>query len=483
MVKRNQTAGLANVDQRTQNDPAHEQVIEKPVKGRKTDTKSGSQRTSGRIPKRGEKEKGKEKEAGNAEDGEPERQQPHPERQGVQQEERGKDDPRKSTNTSAYDRRPNPDQQHVCLDVTSHRFIPEDDQRIAIMLRKMVGDDEDGRKKSQEGDSELIIHDFPTVVSSDVTGTPLDQAPGAAQTYEADDSKFISVVDFATVERPDASVYHTITRRDTTTFLLVYRPENARGKRRWEVPPLTFCQDYINDLLSKLFAEDAPAAGAYARTGKWGLVQTIVLHTTNLDTLSDFRRNVTAWNYKGYSFDTFPRDVVVAKADVTVLLRASMKTFKTEIIPKVLFTRNSELIAGTLRVVSTKFFTAEQKSHKGESKEYWRSIELKGNHQFMRCLRFIPENRPFLLGYDAVQIRGGLRPQEIAPMASGSKRPWSDFHFSDTPLLMDPRTDKNNPPFHNSNEQQFGGRGERGGKRGRPYRGSRRGRGRFPWKK
>ena len=201
-----------------------------------------------------------------------------------------------------------------------------------------------------------------------------------------------------------------------------------------------------------------------------------------MDMIADFRRQVVLWPYKDFSFDTFPRDAAVAKADVSILLRASMKTFETEIIPKVLFTRNKEVIAGSLRVLSTRFFSAQETSHKGESKEYWRSIDLKGSEQFMRCLRFIPESRPFLLGYDAVQIRGGLRPQDPQTQV-GNKRPWSDYTPTEGPLLVDPRgispqltPQQPTVPPHPSAYIPS----DRGAKRGRGSRGGRRGRGRFP---
>ena len=357
----------------------------------------------------------------------------------------------------------------VCLDVTSHRFLPEDEKRVDILRRKMVGD-----PPLATPDSQLTTyHDFPTVFSHEVTGIPLDEAPGADGACQTNDTRFVVLAEFATVDRPDTTAYHTILKREAITFLLVYRPAQTRGKKRWDFPPLSFCQDFINDLLSKMFAEDLPGSTAYARTGKWGLVQTIVLHSGDMEALEEFRRYVSLWQYKDHSFDTFPRDVALAKPELSILLRASMKTFQTDIIPKVLFNRNKTVLAGSLRVVSTTFFRNTDISHKGESKEYWRSIDLKGDEQLLRCLRFLPESRPLLLGYDAVQIRGGLRPQEILPM-SGHKRPWSEFAPAASPLLQDPRSAHGpapdfNPP--NSSDPT-----QRGGKRGRPFRGGRRGR-------
>ena len=400
---------------------------------------------------------------------------------------------------SAYDKKPGGNKD-VCLDVTSHRFLPEDDIRVAIVLRKMIGDSEPTSSTQRNlPTNEIIVHDFPTICSKDITGVDLEDAPGAAQLYTADDSRFVTIAELATVERPDVTIFHTLSRRDTMTFILVYRPESARGKKSWEIPPLTLCQDFINDLLCKLYEADLGAVSAYARSGKWGRIQTIVLHTSDLQTMAEFRRQLALLAYKGFSFDSFPRDAVIAKADITILLRASMKAFKTEMIPRVLFQRNQDCVAGTLRVMSTRFFPADSVSHKGESKEHWRSIELKGNEQFMRCLRFIPESKPFLLGYDTVQIRGGLRPQENSLPIAGNKRPWSEYQPADRPLLIDPRRrqfqsqqqqhqqyqlQQQRAPddLHEANAS-FNAASDRGAslpKRGRPFRG--RGRGRYPRK-
>ena len=324
------------------------------------------------------------------------------------------------------------------------------------------------------------VHNFPTVYSQEITGVPVGEAPGADLMSE--DDRFVAIAEFASVELHQPTIFHTIAKRDAITFLMVSRPVSARGTQSWDFPPILLCQDYINELLSKLYAEDATGASAYLRSGRWGKLQTIVIQSRCLQTLNELRRHIVMETYQGYAFDTFPRDVVVAKPDVSILLRGSMKTFQTEIIPKVLFNRNKDIIAGSLRVLSTKFFSANDYSHKGESKENWRTISLKGDEQFMRCLRFIPESRPFLLGYDAVQIRGGLRPQEPSHphFQVGAKRPWADIGPAPTPLLPD-RTESS---FGASSDSTSSETPRGHGKRGRPFRGGSRsrGRGRYPRK-
>ena len=369
---------------------------------------------------------------------------------------------------SAYNIKPN-EQDKVCLDISSFRFIPDDDKRIAIVLRKMRGDQMDKIDQTLR-DNKKIIHQFPTVYSNDVTGIPLSEAPGASYLQEGSE-KFISISDFASQEANTPTVFHTITRRDAIVFVIVTRPDNARGKLAWDIPTLSQCQDFSNEFISKIFdGDNLHWARTYVRSGRWGKVGTIILSTRDMEALSEFRRQFALFSYRGAAFDTHPKDALTAKADVAVLLRASMKTFRTEMIPTVLFARNQEMIAGSLRVLSTTFHSSDETSHKGESKEHWRTVDLKGDEQFMRCLRFIPENQPFFLGYDAVQIRGGLRPQEQNfAHTSGNKRPWADTPPPSVPLLTDPRNIQ--PSTFTPDEDSARG----AAKRGRGSRGNRRG--------
>ena len=377
-----------------------------------------------------------------------------------------------SSSTTAYGSKP-PSQESLCLDISSYRFIPDDDNRVAILTRKMRGDPM-GRVDLSVKNTK-IIHQLPTIFSNDVTGIPLAEAPGASFLLDAND-RFMSVADFASEELNTPTVYHTVARRDALVFIIVTRPEGARGKITWDVPTLPLCQDFSNEFISKIYEGDnLHWASTYIRSGRWGKVGTIILSTKDRDALSEFRRQLALHTYRGMSYDTHPKDALTAKADVAILLRSSMKTFKTEMIPRVLFARNQTTIAGSLRVLSTTFHAAEEMSHKGESKEHWRTVDLKGDDQFMRCLRFIPENEPFLLGYDSVQIRGGLRPQEnnFAITNPGSKRPWSDFQPASVPLLQDPRNIRPSTQDEDSSRGNKRGRGNRGSRRGRGSRGRR----------
>lgn len=382
----------------------------------------------------------------------------------------------KTNNRPTYHTKPG-GAQDVCYDLSSFRFLPDDDRRISIVRRKMRGDPPEHNDQTI---AKTTLHQFPEVFSNEVTGVELDDAPGASSLGDTGD-RFMTIIDFASPEPNSAAVFHTITRRDYIVFVIVSRPESARGKISWDFPTLVQCQDFSNEFISKIYEENRDWAKAYVRSGRWGKIGTILLSLESPDHMTEFRRNFSLMNYRGESFDTFPRDALTARPDVSILLRASMKTFKTEIIPKVLFVRNQSLIACSLKVLSTRFHSAQETSHKGESKEFWRTVDLKGNDQLMRCLRFIPESQPFLLGYDSVQIRGGLRPQENNTAIAGNKRQWSEYPVSAVPLLSDPRnifpspsgnniSNNNNTstiPDENSNRGAAKrGRGSRGGRRG-----------------
>ena len=187
----------------------------------------------------------------------------------------------------------------------------------------MIGDDNhSGSSKNNTFGSDgekLIVDNYPTIKSQDVTGIPAEEAPGADLLSPADDNRYAMIADFATVEQQKPTIYHTITKRDSITFLLLHRPTTARGKCRWEVPTAGLSQDFLNDLLSRLYAEDIEAAvSAYTRTGRWGIIPTIVLKSASLSSLSEFRRLIVLTPFKDWTFDTFPRDAIIAKPDVSI---------------------------------------------------------------------------------------------------------------------------------------------------------------------
>ena len=379
-----------------------------------------------------------------------------------------------SSASSPYNRRPgfNPDGSKICYDISSYKFVPDDEKRIDILLKKIHGDHD----YCDDSAGSKIVHNLPTVFSSDVTGVPADQAPGAQAKW--DDARFITVPDFASAP-PEAAALHPITRRDTIPFVLLSREAGAKGAR-WGISASACCKDFINDSLCELFGQDINCAEVYDRTGSWGLATLVYLRAQDANLMDQFRRHFAMWQYLGLDFDTYPKDVIVARPELHILLKDSMKTFKIEVLPKVLFSRNKDVLAGSIRILATRTFNSDEKSKKGEAKGNWRQIDIKGDDQILRCLRAFPESTPFLLGVDKVQIRGGLRPPEptFSLTPARQKRVWEGLRQGEHPPLV-----ASSSAASSSDSSGWPGRGSTP-KRGRPDRrgrgGAGRGRGRRP---
>ena len=357
---------------------------------------------------------------------------------------------------SGYDRKPN--SGTPCRDVTSPRFLPDDEEKADLVIQKIMG--EDGPQRARANPL-MTPHNLPTIFSSDVTEVPLDKAPGA-QT-EWDSENFLTVSELPSRWESDPRL-HPIPRKEAVSFLLISRPRHTR--RRWEIPNPDISADFINDSICTMFGDDYPYAEAYDKTGKWGIFSSILLKSSDPVAIEEFRKHLARFSFKDMDFDTFPKDLVTARPDISILLRNNMKFFALEVLPKVLFLRNKNKLAGSLRVLSTTRFPEGEKSQKGESKENWRQIHLKGDDQLMRCLRFLPESTPFLLGVEPVQIKGGLRPQEADSLLG--KRHWSGSPASSAPVnIFAPVSRPANPTASSSDSRRgsFSKRG-RGGKRG-----------------
>lgn len=372
-----------------------------------------------------------------------------------------------NTTPSGYNRVPRTNPV-VCLDVTSFKFIPEAPSQTQLVLDIIHGGRKSPAPPSTNGNM-VEVHNYPTVFSTDVTGVPLEEAPGANPSW--DEEHYITITDFPDAYPPERASLHSIQRRPSITFLLLCRQTGTRN--RWEFPTIELAADFVNDSLCSMYNDDVPFSDAYDRSGRWGAIPTILLKLTSVPELEEFRRQLNKWSYKNLCWETYPRDVITMKADLSILLRNKMKSFQLEVLPKILFSRNRTRIAGSLRVLSHRNFPEGEKSHKGESKMNWRQVDLKGDEQLLRCLRFIPESSPFLLGVEAVQIRGGLRPQD--PPTSdednrrAGKRSWPDPPLAPIPIILSPSSSSSSP---SSSAQPRGGFPKRGRASGR---GSRRG--------
>ena len=104
----------------------------------------------------------------------------------------------------------------------------------------------------------------------------------------------------------------------------------------------------------------------------------------------------------------YPKDGLIRKYNLTVMLGEDLKTYDETLLHKALLYRN-EALGGELAVTHVKRFAASDKTKEGKSKEGWKLVRLQGNEQFMDSLYQFPMTHRFKVGSGRVMIRGGNR--------------------------------------------------------------------------
>ena len=93
-----------------------------------------------------------------------------------------------NTNSSGYNRKPN--DNDICYDISSFKFIPDDSARVDIVLQTIQGE----RRERSKGTARSMItfHNLPTIHSSDVTDIPCEEAPGARADWDMENFMTVS---------------------------------------------------------------------------------------------------------------------------------------------------------------------------------------------------------------------------------------------------------------------------------------------------
>lgn len=165
----------------------------------------------------------------------------------------------------------------------------------------------------------MTIKKLPTVFSSDKTGVPLDKAPGAQPNWDTE--RFVTVTELLSTW-PDP-ILHSVPKNNVLVFLLLSRPIHSRA--RWSIPDFETASDFINEVKCSAYGGDFPYAGTYVRSVKWGRFPTIFLSTEDPGLSEEFRKLLARSSFNGLDYDTFPKNVVVAKPNISILLRHNMK--------------------------------------------------------------------------------------------------------------------------------------------------------------
>ena len=98
--------------------------------------------------------------------------------------------------------------------------------------------------------------------------------------------------------------------------------------------------------------------------------------------------------------------------DYTLLLKNHMRTYKLETITETLLRKNRRILTGGLYPAQIKYYSKEDKTRAGGSKEGWRLIVFKADKKMIRALEKVDEHHHFQLGSNGVQLRGGPRKKQ-----------------------------------------------------------------------
>ena len=196
-----------------------------------------------------------------------------------------------------------------------------------------------------------------------------------------------------------------VTSNGTAQFLLISRVSGTT--QQWGPPSLQMFHELMNRVRCKIITDDLDLNVVHWATA-WGGVGLIGLDTSDRSKMHDFRSMIAGASLGGHVFNTFPRDLLLAAKELTLLLKEEMAGFQLQCVPKELFDRTSEL-HGTLQVTASYDYEDGEKTTLGVSKRGWRLVELVGDSIFLDALRVFSSSHYFPLGTTSVKIRGGNR--------------------------------------------------------------------------
>ena len=181
---------------------------------------------------------------------------------------------------------------------------------------------------------------------------------------------------------------------------------NPDTDRHWTVPDPDTFNDLMNRLEGVLMEGDHSCWSAYRWVNMWGRVGLLGLSPSDPDKINAYRCLLESQVLGSTRFTIYPKDALEKKGNISVLLRASFRSFKPEWLPKALL-RRSRGLKGSLRLTHVKTYADTDVSRAGASKKGWRLALLQGCPRFMFSLEKYPEEHRFPVGSGHVMIRGG----------------------------------------------------------------------------
>ena len=213
--------------------------------------------------------------------------------------------------------------------------------------------------------------------------------------------------------RPEENI--KLRARGSVAFVVLkFDPDHDK---HWTVPEPELFHDLMNRVEGGILENDLKCGEAYKWISMWGKVGLLGLDANKMEQMNEYRDMLERQTLGKIRFTLFPKEALEKKGNISVLLRASYKSFKAEWLPKAIMRRTRQL-RGSLRLTHVKTYADGDVSRAGASKRGWRLALLQGCPRFMFSLEKFGQDHLFPVGSGQVLIRGGSN----RPKGKGRRR-------------------------------------------------------------
>ena len=199
--------------------------------------------------------------------------------------------------------------------------------------------------------------------------------------------------------------------------ILKWNPETDRS---WTIPSPEVFEDLMARVECVSLESDVVCLRAYRWANLWGKVGLLGLSSSDLRDLKEYREMIENQMLGRTRFTLFPKDALERRGNLSVLLRANLRTFDLKWLPKAILLRSR--MKGGLKLTHVKYYREDDKTREGNSKKGWRLALLQGCPQFMDSLKKFDQEHRFPIGAGHIIIRGGAdRPKGTVERGRGSR--------------------------------------------------------------
>ena len=246
----------------------------------------------------------------------------------------------------------------------------------------------------------LERHDFPAVSRSMVPANRLQDQPATGLDEEVE----ITIPEVIDTAKNQVNV--TFETGPVAKFILMARDSLTS---RWSVPSRLRFHDVMNQVESRIRRLKLTCGSVLDWCSEWrggGGVGLLGLRVLNPRELHAFRTVVTEINIGGLWYNTYPKDFLAHKTEISIHLRKELRCLDLAYLPHSLFEKNS-LLEGGIRVRYSR-----HRDERGDDpsilpllQDGGKVVILEADDEFAASLQKYPHNYSFRLGSFTAKMR------------------------------------------------------------------------------